>query len=155
MTEKSIYGLQAAMRFRARYETARRWAEQRTREELEHTVAKLFERQSVGSPKRLLSMGRGEIQRRFDAYLATEHAKRAKGGNVRAANDPRTPAKAEAKKLWLARREGKHPALSSSNVKFAMEVMRRWPVLKSQAAIEGWCAKWEKERRAAHTPKAT
>lgn len=71
---------------------------------------------------------------------------RKKGGNKRAANDPRQEAKAKAFELWKERRAGKHPKLST-NVQFAIECMRRWEVLKSQSVICGWCTAWEKEAR--------
>lgn len=68
---------------------------------------------------------------------------RQRGGWERAAKSPKTAAKADAFKLWKERREGKHPTLRT-NEQFAMECMRRWPVLESNKTIVGWCTAWNK-----------
>lgn len=59
------------------------------------------------------------------------------------AKDPVQAAKAKAYKLWLERHAGKHPNLRT-NEQFAMECMRRWPVLTSSKVITGWCTEWNK-----------
>ncbi|WP_077556345.1 hypothetical protein [Rhodanobacter sp. B04] len=66
------------------------------------------------------------------------------GVAAKLANDPVQAAKAEAKKLWLERYAGEHPKLRT-NEQFAIEVMRRWPALKSSKVICGWCTMWNKE----------
>lgn len=62
---------------------------------------------------------------------------------ARHATDPKASAKAEALKLWQDRRAGKYPKLRT-NEQFAMECMRRWPVLTSAKVICGWCTEWNK-----------
>lgn len=68
---------------------------------------------------------------------------RRRGGRARHATDPKTKAKTEALKLWQERRAGKHPKLRT-NEQFAIECMRRWPVLTSAKVICGWCTDWNK-----------
>jgi hypothetical protein len=71
--------------------------------------------------------------------------------SARARNDPKQAAKAGALALWIERREGKHPSLRTVE-QFAIEVMRRWPVLQSSKVICGWSAKWTKQARDRKTP---
>lgn len=68
--------------------------------------------------------------------------------NVQAklARDPKQAAKAEAFKLWQARRAGKHPTLRT-NEQFATECQSRWPVLTSAKNILGWCTQWNKDAK--------
>jgi hypothetical protein len=83
----------------------------------------------------------------FDA--STVQARRA--ARAMLAKDPRQAAKREAKKLWQERRAGKHPRLRT-NSQFAIECMRRWPVLKSHDVITGWCTTWTKEAKQKSQP---
>jgi len=69
-----------------------------------------------------------------------------RGAAARLERSPQQVAKAEAKKLWKERHEGKHPKLRT-NEQFATECMDRWPALKSAKVILGWCTKWGKEAR--------
>ena len=68
------------------------------------------------------------------------------GGLGKAARDSdgKGAAKAEVKKLWLARHEGRHPNLRT-NEQFATEAARRWPILSNLKVITGWCTEWNKE----------
>ena len=61
-----------------------------------------------------------------------------------AANREKKEAKAEAKKLWQERREGKHPSLRT-NDQFSIEVLRRWPVITSLGSVKNWCTEWNRE----------
>lgn len=69
----------------------------------------------------------------------------------RHAVDPKRRAKESALALWIERREGKHPKLRTTE-QFAMEVMRRWPILVSSKVICGWSADWNKAVKAGKTP---
>jgi len=73
-----------------------------------------------------------------------DSARRRQGAASKMSRDPVQAAKADAKKLWLERRAGKHPDLRR-NWQFAAECVRRWPALTSPDTIKGWCTKWEKE----------
>ena len=55
-------------------------------------------------------------------------------------------AKAEVKTLYLEWKLGKYPKLRT-NEQFAMEVMRRWPVLQSLGSILNWMTGWKRESR--------
>lgn len=68
------------------------------------------------------------------------------GAATKLAKDQKQHAKAEARKLWQARRLGMHPKLRTQE-QFATEVMRRWPILTSSKVICGWCTKWNKETK--------
>jgi hypothetical protein len=78
-----------------------------------------------------------------------------RGGLGRKLKDPVSRAKADAKAgallLWQERRAGKHPKLGTVE-QFAIEVMRRWPVLKSAKVICGWSANWTKQVKAGKNP---
>lgn len=89
-----------------------------------------------------------QIHRETDAWSARRILKdeRSMGGKRRAANDPKTSAKADAFELWKERCAGKHPKLRT-NEQFAMECMRRWPALTSIKVICGWCTVWTKEAK--------
>lgn len=82
---------------------------------------------------------------------------RSKAGKSRQEKDPvlraKAEAKAEAKKLWQERRDGKHPKLRT-NEQFAIECMRHWPVLTSSQVICRWCAQWGKDAKAKSTQLA-
>jgi hypothetical protein len=69
------------------------------------------------------------------------------GGDAKARNNP---AKAESitasKILWQEREDGKHPKLRTEE-QFALEVMRRWPLLSSISATKGRSTKWREEAR--------
>lgn len=74
-----------------------------------------------------------------------------RGAVARLERSPKQVAKAEAKKLWKERHDGKHPKLRT-NEQFATECMRRWPVLTSTKVILGWCTEWGKEVREKSQP---
>lgn len=90
-----------------------------------------------------------QVARCHKAVMAREYGReeRAAGGNIKQARDPKQVAKVEARKLWNERHAGKHPTLRT-NQQFAMECMRRWPVLTSAAVIAGWCTAWNKASKA-------
>lgn len=62
------------------------------------------------------------------------------------ARNPKQAAKTEAFKLWQERYAGQHPRLRT-NEQFAIECMRRWPVLTSSKVITGWCTEWNKQSK--------
>lgn len=68
---------------------------------------------------------------------------RRKGGLARKARDPKQAAKSKVLELWKDWQAGRHPKLRTRE-QFAIEVMRRWPVLKSPRVICGWSAQWSK-----------
>lgn len=68
------------------------------------------------------------------------------GAAAKLKNDPKQRAKAAALRLWQERHAGKHPHLRT-NEQFAMEVLRRYPVLTSSSVICGWCAMWTREAK--------
>lgn len=82
--------------------------------------------------------------------LENQRARR-RGAKKRLENDPRQAAKVGALQLWLERHEGKHPRLRTVE-QYAIEVMRRWPVLTSVKVICGWSAAWSRDVREGRTP---
>lgn len=74
-----------------------------------------------------------------------------RGAAARLERSPKQVAKAEVKKLWKERHDGKHPKLRT-NEQFAGECMSRWPVLGSAKVILGWCTEWGKEVRQKSQP---
>lgn len=79
-----------------------------------------------------------EIGLRFRAKTA------AKGGEAKKTKDPKQAAKREARNLWDEWKDGK--AKFTGVEQWAMEVVRRHPILKSIKNVASWNAKWEKER---------
>ncbi len=73
------------------------------------------------------------------------------GGKAKAAKSPKAAAKRDALALWIERHEGKQPGLRTVE-QFAMEVMRRCPVLESSVTICRWSAKWTKQVREGGRP---
>lgn len=73
-------------------------------------------------------------------------AQSAKGARAKHEKDPKQVAKAGAFELWKERHAGQHPKLRTVE-QFAMEVMRRWPVLTSSKVITQWSAAWTKSAR--------
>jgi hypothetical protein len=69
----------------------------------------------------------------------------------RLAADPKAQAKSKALELWKERHAGNHPRLRRVQ-DFAVEVMKRWPVLTNSKTIEGWSAKWTKQAREGKNP---
>jgi hypothetical protein len=88
--------------------------------------------------------GHSEAARQFAGEINKTRKDRQKGPAVRDANSAIQAAKKEAKKLFLEWKDGKHKKLHT-NIRFAEEAMRRWPVLKSEMVIRGWCSAWNKE----------
>lgn len=88
---------------------------------------------------------------RLAMELIEKHRVRQRVARDRLHKDPKQAAKGGALVLWNERRAGKHPKLRTVE-QFAMEVMRRWPVLKSSKVICGWSAKWTKDVREGRTP---
>lgn len=90
-----------------------------------------------------------------EAKIALElieiHRVRQRVARDRLRKDPKQAAKAGALALWNDRRAGKHPKLRTVE-QYALEVMRRWPVLTSAKVICGWSAKWTKDVREGRTP---
>jgi len=80
-----------------------------------------------------------------------KHGMAKRGAAARLERSPKQVAKAEAKKFWKDRHDGKHPKLRT-NEQFAMECMRRWPALTSTKVILGWCTAWGKEARPKSLP---
>jgi hypothetical protein len=67
-----------------------------------------------------------------------------KGAAAKNANDPKQAAKAAARELWQQWKLGSLPKIRTTE-QYAVEVMRRWPVLKSAKNICEWSAAWNKE----------
>lgn len=90
---------------------------------------------------------------RFAEEMCRIHAERRNGAVKKKANDKdgKQAAKAGALALWLERDEGKQRKLVTVE-QFAIEVMRRWPVLRSSKVICGWSAGWTKDVKAGRTP---
>lgn len=91
-----------------------------------------------------------EVAQRIAIELG-ETWNRKRGALVRHANDPKQAAKAGALELWMERHAGKHPKLRTVD-QFAMEVIRRWPVLQSIGTIREWSRKWSKQVREGEAP---
>lgn len=85
------------------------------------------------------------------AQLNEQFRARQLGGLQKKARDPKQAAKAAALELWKKRHAGERPDLRTVE-QFAIEVMRRHPVLESAKTISGWSAKWTKQVRAGETP---
>lgn len=83
--------------------------------------------------------------------LAQVRAARLKGARVKLETDPKQAAKVDALALWKEWKNAKHPRLRTTE-QFAIEVMRRWPVLESAKVICGWSARWNKATKAGNTP---
>lgn len=83
------------------------------------------------------------------SYDSATTARRALGRTnaaIKLARDPKQSAKVAVFALWQDRRAGKHPKLRT-NEQFAVECMRRWPVLTSAKVILGWCTQWNKQAK--------
>lgn len=97
--------------------------------------------------------GRAEVERHLEQLSAEPHIKAEKhrlafeAATARRTldRDGKAAAKKGAKALWLERDQGKHRKLGLVS-QFAIEVMRRWPVLKNQKTIERWSAQWSREK---------
>lgn len=85
--------------------------------------------------------------------LAKTKADRVRGGNRKRERDSdgKQAAKAAALQLWIERHNGKHPKLRTVE-QFAMEVMRRWPVLENIGSIKRWSSEWTAQVRAGEEP---
>lgn len=78
------------------------------------------------------------------AEMRSASARHAAEAKVKQDKDGKQAAKTGAEELWKEWKSGRHPNLRTTE-HFAMEVMRRWPVLKSGETIRRWSAKWGKE----------
>ena len=81
--------------------------------------------------------------------LAKSEAGRRKAGAITRDRGGKRDAKDCAKLLWQEWEDGKHPRIRTGT-QFAIEVMRRWPVLESQKVIERWTREWTQERDDPH-----
>lgn len=126
-----------------RHDTARRWAERRTREELIDAVALLFQRRAEDRielyARYLLDVGAPEYYRK-KAAADNAKAKLTKNASAKAIQ----AAKQQARTFWKERRNGKHPKLVTE-LQFALEVCSRWPVLTSADKVRAWAREWRKE----------
>ncbi|WP_045760782.1 hypothetical protein [Xanthomonas albilineans] len=88
------------------------------------------------------------VAEKYVASALANRADRRRGAAAKLANDRdgKQAAKAAALELWKERHAGKHPTLRTVE-QFAIEVMRRWPVLTSSKVICGWSTKWSKSVR--------
>lgn len=83
------------------------------------------------------------ILRGFDSR--SEIRARAKyGARKRLEKDPKQHAKTLTKEFWLEWKSGKHPSIRTVE-RFAIEAMRRTPVLVSANVIRRWSANWSRE----------
>ena len=78
-----------------------------------------------------------------------------RGGIAKQMKNPHARAQSEAKKkalgLWEERHEGMHPNLRTVE-QWAVEVIRRWPVLTSIAVVKRWSTEWTKQVKAGKKP---
>ncbi|MFP7721408.1 hypothetical protein [Lysobacter sp. A3-1-A15] len=85
-----------------------------------------------------------------EAVTFSRHEEARSRGSQKHVKNPEAAAKAaakhEAKAFWLEREQGQHPKLRTEE-QFAMEVIRRWPVLTSIGNVKAWSTAWRKEAR--------
>lgn len=107
---------------------------------------------SIGSMMRI-DQSILELDRRGGALVKDilSYTSRAKGGLKKKANSPKQAAKESALQLWKERHQGKQPKLRTVE-QFAVEVMRRNPVLQCSGTIEAWSAKWSKQVKSGENP---
>ena len=152
-----------------RLERLKSWAMKQDQEELAESFAlaallAIERKKTQNTMRRGLDLHAGNKQEleaalRAQRAVALEYARevldnrqaRRLGAKRRLENDPKQMAKAGALQLWLERHEGRHPRLRTVE-QYAIEVMRRWPVLTSSKVITGWSAQWSKDVRAGRTP---
>lgn len=137
-----------------RYDTAKRWASRKTREELEHIVAAMFARNRVwaGLPnrneKRAHKMGldvmwrqKREIQ---DAPQKARKAVAEKAAKAKLLRDPKQAAKSQARELWNDWQNGK--TIHKSGAAFARYVVDALPDIESEESVKRWIRAWSKEK---------
>jgi hypothetical protein len=81
-----------------------------------------------------------------NAATAAAESVREKGAAARHAADPVQVAKCAAYEFWNERETGNHPRLRTEE-QFAMEALRRWPVLTSAETVKKWSAQWRREKK--------
>ncbi len=70
---------------------------------------------------------------------------RVRGGKAKAKNDPRSEAMVQVKAEFDRWKRGE--VIFTSNAKFAMEMVRRYPIIENSRSIENKCPEWERARR--------
>jgi hypothetical protein len=71
---------------------------------------------------------------------------RIKGAEEKKRKDQKQAAKASVHEFWREWNDGKHRKIKTVE-QFAIEAMRRWPILKSPKVIGRWSATWSKEAK--------
>lgn len=111
------------------------------------TAKKRREAGDLGAALYSLADGAWFLAKACSASVAASNSHaREKGARSRHSNDPKQEAKLLARNLWEEREQGLHAGLRTDE-QFAMEVMRRWPVLGSGATIVKWSSAWRREGR--------
>jgi hypothetical protein len=98
---------------------------------------------------------RHEVFSLVSATAEIDTESRRKGARGKLEKNAEAAAKSAAKKsalvLWQERRHGQHPKLRTVE-QFAIEVMRRWPILTSPKVICGWSSNWTKAIKKGRIP---
>jgi hypothetical protein len=120
-----------------------RLAKKMSREDLELWYARCCKEAWVS--ERLLSSLASDKESEVDRLeIQLTTAKRRRQAGAALTNAPKMKAKSEVAELWLERQRGMHPSLFP-NTKFAIDAMRRWPILVNQKVICDWCTRWAKD----------
>ena len=135
----------AAMARATRYESAKKWAGRRTREELEHAVAMLFARQveNIGQfGKDALSRRRARTatyQRTLGYWLKGKVTGTA-GAIAKLKNDPVQSKKPQARELWDDWQTGK--TKHTSGAAFDRYVLEQISVIHDTKTVYRWRKEW-------------
>ena len=119
----------------------REWLLTLTKADLADLVVEMRETLDFVRGQRQLADLEADYLRSQGDAVANERARHA--GFARAVKCPKAKAKQMAFVLWRERFAGQHPKLRT-NEQFAIECMRRWPVLTSAKVICNWCTDWTK-----------
>lgn len=136
-----------------RYDTARRWASRKSRDELEHIVAALFARNVrwAGIPgrnqkdahRRALTQAIAQKQAIDAAPREARKAVAKKAAQAKLANDTKQAAKAKAKELWRDWQAGR--TLHKSGAAFSRYVVQSLPAIESTESVSRWMRQWRTE----------
>lgn len=84
----------------------------------------------------------GELAERMEEF----RRHRIKGAEEKKRKDQKQAAKVSVHEFWREWKKGKHRKIKTVE-QFAIEAMRRWPILKSPKVIGRWSATWSKEAK--------
>lgn len=151
--EVASYGELRSYLRAVRYDTAKRWASRKSREELEHIVAAMFARNMrwAGIPSRnekhsrRIAFQQAMAQKRALEAAPSEARKAVatKAVQAKLANDTKQAAKAKAKELWRDWQAGR--TLHKGQAAFARYVVQCLPVIESTESVNRWVRQWRKE----------